>query len=245
MSATTETTEVVMPELTLEQLEQMLAKKRDQEAKLAEKKRKAYEQKKEHLIDTLGGFAMSLSEQMLDLKLEAFRDLTSFRADMLEYADIRGGEKNKGSFELKSPEGKERRYKIVFRSQVNKQFDERAELAEIKLKEFLSTFVKKKNNNAYELIITLLQRNEKTGDFDINLINRLYKMRDKFNNPLWHEALDLFQESYCPNGSAQYVQFYIMNTSNNSWEPIILDFAKLKAFTMMGGGDNDEAGAEA
>ena len=240
MSATTETTEVVMPELTVEQLEQLLAKKRDQENKLAEKKRKAYEQKKEHLIDTLGGFALSLNGQILDLKLEAFRDLTTFREEMMEYGDIRGGEKNKGSFEIKND-----KYKIHFRTHVLKQFDERAELAETKLKEFLSTFVKKKNTKAYELIMALLQRNDKTGDFDINLINRLYGMRDKFDNPLWHQALDLFQESYAPNGSAQYVQFYIKNTSNNTWEAIVLDFNKVKAFTMLGGGNNDETGAEA
>jgi len=142
---------------------------------------------------------------------------------MLEYGQIRGGENNKGSFEVKNE-----KYKIKFSSQVNKCFDERAELAEKKLKEFLASFVKKKDRSAYDLIITLLERNSKTGDFDFDLINRLYKMRDRFNNPLWVEALDMFMESYSPYGTAQYIQFFEKNPTNNCYEAVVLDFAKLK-----------------
>ena len=126
-------------------------------------------------------------------------------------------------FQLKNDQ-----YKIEFSSQVNKCFDERAELAEVKLKEFLATFVKKKDKPAYELVMALLERNDKTGDFDINLINRLYKMRDRFDNPLWIEALDMFQESYCPYGTAQYIKFSSKNPDNNGWDAILLDFAKLR-----------------
>lgn len=215
-----------LADMSIEEIQELLAEKtKAQNAERAEKRR-VYEEGKEHLINTLGGFAVSLSGQMLDLKLEAFRDLLRFREKMLEYGDIRGKENNKGSFELKNE-----RYKIVFRSQINKCFDERAELAEKKLKEFLASFVKKKDNKAYSLVMALLERNDKTGDFDINLINRLYKMRDQFDNPLWHEALNLFQESYSPHGSAQYIQFLVKNDGNNSYEPVVLDFAKLRAFT--------------
>lgn len=212
-----------LADISIEEIQELLKEK--EAAALAEKqaKRKEYEDQREHLIDTLGGFAASLSNQMLDLKLEAFMELAKFRSRMMEYGDIRGKEKNKGSFELKND-----KYKIIFRSQINKCFDERAELAEKKLKEFLGTFVKKSDKRAYELVMALLERNDKTGDFDINLINRLYKMRDKFDNPLWHAALDLFQESYSPYGTAQYIQFLMKNEKTNGYDAIVLDFAKIK-----------------
>jgi|GEM_PF-299904 len=212
-----------LADMSIEEIQELLKEKQNADLAEKQKKRKAYESQKEELINTLGGFALSLKGQMLDLKCESFAELTKFREKMLEYGDLRGKEKNKGSFELKNE-----RFKIIFRSQISKSFDERAELAEAKLKEFLSTFVKKKDKSAYSIVMALLERNDKTGDFDINLINRLYKMRDQFDNPLWHQALDLFQESYSPYGTAQYIQFLVKNDTNNSYEPISLDFAKIK-----------------
>lgn len=209
--------------MSVSELQELLKEK--QAAETAEKhaKRKRYETRKEELINTLGSFAEQLRGQMQQLKNDAFVEMGSFRKQMMEYGEIRGGEKNKGSFELKNE-----RYKVIFRSQVNKCFDERAELAEEKLRQFLSTFVKKKDKPAYELVMALLERNDKTGDFDIHLINRLYKMRDRFDDALWHEALDLFQESYSPYGSAQYIQFLMKNEETNTYEPIVLDLAKLR-----------------
>jgi len=210
-------------DMSIEEIQELLAKKLAAENKAKKLKRENYELRKDEMINSLGGFAVNLRGQMLDLKCEAFTELAKFRLEMLEYGQIRGGENNKGSFEVKNE-----KYKIKFSSQVNKCFDERAELAEKKLKEFLASFVKKKDRSAYDLIITLLERNSKTGDFDFDLINRLYKMRDRFNNPLWVEALDMFMESYSPYGTAQYIQFFEKNPTNNCYEAVVLDFAKLK-----------------
>lgn len=210
-------------DMSIEEIKELLAEKEAAERKEREQARKQYEAAREEMINTLGGFAVGLRNQMLDLKLESFRELTAMRARMMNYGDIRGGVNNKGNFEIKNEH-----FKIKFSSQVNKGFDERAKIAEEKLKEFLATFIKKKDKSAYSLIISLIQRNEKTGDFDYDLINRLYKMRDQFDNPLWHEALDLFMESYAPYGTAHYVQFFTKNETNNAWEPVVLDFAKLR-----------------
>lgn len=210
-------------DMSIEEIEELLAEKQAKAAQEKIAKRKQYEDAREEMINTLSGFAQSLSQQMLDLKLEAFRELTAMRERMMEYGEIRRGVNNKGNFEIKNE-----KYKIKFSSQVNKGFDERAKIAEEKMKEFLSSFVRKKDKSAYNLIMGLIQRNEKTGDFDYDLINRLYKMKDQFDNPLWKEALELFQESYAPYGTAQYVQFFVKNETNNAWEPVVLDFAKLR-----------------
>lgn len=206
---------------SVEELEQLLQERKQLANKEREAQRKAYERKRELLINDLVETAVKLSEQLSELKGRAFMQLSEFREDMLEYGELRGKDKNKGSFSIQNEH-----YKIVFRHQVIKGFDERAELAEHKLKEFLSSFVKKKDRNAYKLVMGLLERNAKTGDFDVNLINRLYKMRNDFNNPLWHEALDMFQESYSPNNTAQYIQFYKRTPDTNNYQQVLLDFAK-------------------
>ncbi len=212
-----------LADMSIEEIQELLREKQKAETEEKQQKRKNYEYAKEELINTLGGFAVTVCDQMRDLKYEAFMQLAKFRERMMEYGEIRGKENNKGSFEVKNDH-----YKIKYSSQVNKCFDERAELAESKLKEFLSTFVKKKDRAAFDLVNALLERNA-TGDFDFDLINRLYKMRDRFDNPLWIEALDMFMESYSPYGTAQYIQFFIKDTTNNSWHPVVLDFAKLKS----------------
>lgn len=212
-----------LADISIDEIKELLAEKEAAAIKAKKDARDNYERRREEMINTLSGFAVGLQGQMRDLKHEAFMELAKFRLEMLEYGDIRGGANNKGSFELKNE-----RFKIKFSSQVNKCFDERAELAEKKLKEFLASFVKKKDKSAYDLIITLLERNSKTGDFDFDLINRLYKMKDRFQNPLWIEALEMFMESYSPNGTAQYIQFFEKNPTNNGWDAVVLDFAKLK-----------------
>lgn len=229
-----------LTDLSVAELQEILKTKQEEENKVKKQKRLDYEANKEQLINTLGDFACIVRDQMADLKCEAFQQMAKFRLEMLDYGDIKGGDKNKGSFSLKNDN-----YKIEFSSQVNKCYDERAGLAETKLKEFLASFVKKKDKTAYEMIVGLLERNSKTGDFDQELINRLYKLRDKFQNPLWLEALDMFQESYSPHGTAQYIKFSSKNPTNNSWESIVLDFAKLKATPNEKPSDDDDQAEEA
>ncbi len=208
--------------LSADDLKKILKDKQKAEKDLQAKKRKTYENNRTQLIDELGGFADTLVAQMLDLKYESFKRLAEFREQMLEYGTLRRGDKNKGSFEIKNDQ-----YKILFTSQINKRFDERAELAEQKLRTFMDGFIKKRDLKMYNLIKTILERNPKTGDYDIDLINRLYKMEDQFDDQNWKDALRLFKESYNPYGTAQYVRFFKMNTTNNSWEALVLDFAKL------------------
>lgn len=211
-----------LSKLSAAELEAALKEKKAAEREEEARKRKEYEQAREELINELGGFALNLVGQMLDLKYSAFNQLIAFRERMLEYGDLRRGEKNKGSFEIKNDT-----FKIIFTSQVNKRFDERAELAEKKLRSFMESFIRKRDQKSYKIIKALLERNAKTGDYDIDLINRLYTMEDTFDHPDWKDALRLFKESYSPNGTAQYVRFFKKETSSNSWIPIVLDLAKL------------------
>lgn len=209
--------------LSTQQLEALLKERKAAEKKEKEKKRKQYEQERSDLVDYLGEFALNIEKAMQELKKEAFTLLPQHRQMMLDYGHLRRGELNKGSFEISND-----KYKVQFISQTVKRFDERAQLAEAHLKKFMESFVKKKSLETYELLKSVLERNPKTGDYDIDLINRLYTMEDRFDDADWKAALTLFKEAYKPTGKAQYVKFSVKNTANNSWEALVLDFAKLK-----------------
>lgn len=206
----------------VQELQKQLKAAQEEERKERESKRLAYEKRRDELINELATTANLLNEQMELLKAKAFQELAAFRIEMLDYGTLRGKENNKGNFEIKNDS-----FKICFSSQVNKGFDERAELAEEKLKTFLTTFVKKRDQATFQLVMALLERNA-AGDFDIGLISRLYTMEDQFDDDNWKDAIRLFKESYSPTNTAQYVRFFAAQP-NGGWRPIVLDFAKLSA----------------
>lgn len=207
-------------DLSTEELEALLAKRKDSERQQKEDRRKEYEKLRDGVCNGLGLEAETLHGIICTLKLAAMQELTDFRSKMLEYGELRNGESNKGSFSIHNEY-----YKIEFASQVNKRFDERAELAEAKMRLFMDSFLRKKDAKTAKLVRSLMERNEKTHDYDIDQINRLYKMEEDFDDPNWKEAIALFKESYSPAATAQYIRFY-RRGGNNSWVPLPLDFAK-------------------
>lgn len=217
-----ETQPIDLSKVSAEELAAALREKQKAARKKKEDNKKSYEKERDEIINDLLQDAIGVGMMMQALKVKAMKTLPAFREKMLEYGSLRKGENNKGTFEIKND-----RFKIMFTHQIVKGFDERAELAEAKLKEFLSTTVKKRDQKLHDLILSLISRDTKTNSFDINLINRLYQMEDKFEEPNWVDAIRLFKESFSPNGTAQYVRFFSKN-SINQWEPINLDFAKIK-----------------
>jgi hypothetical protein len=206
----------------IEELRNKLAELEQEDNEAEKQKREAYEKERENITAALCTTASYLQRELAQFKAEAFRITDAFYLKMLEYGDIRFGKKNKGSFEIKTET-----FKVQVASQIVKGFDERAVMAEEKIKLFLTGFVKKRDRQVFELVNALLERNEINGDFDINMINRLYKMETKYDDPNWREGIKLFKESYNPTGTAKYIRFSIKN-ERGEWDSIILDFAKTK-----------------
>lgn len=206
----------------IKELEEQLAKLKADEKADREAKRQAYENDRDAITVELCEEAISLNNMMLAFKTKSVNQLNGFRETMLQYGDLRHGEKNKGNFEIKTD-----KYKVVYSSQVIKRFDERAYLAEKKINEFLKRWLKKKDRNTYDFINNLMKRDDTTGQFDINMILQLYKMEDRFNDPDWVDGIALFKESYVAYATAVYQRFY-RKEDDGSWDLVNLDFAKLK-----------------
>ena len=207
--------------LSTRDLEKALAARKAQENAERDALRQQYENEKDALISALGGTATKAADILKAFKEDAMGQVRGFRSKLLEYGQLRKGEANKGNFEIKNDS-----YKITFSSQVKKCFDERSELAEEKLKSFLGSFVKKRDKDLHDLVLSLLERNPKSGDLDISNIQRLYKLEDRFDNEDWREAIRLFKESYNPEGTAYYVRFF-QKAEDNSWQHINLNFSSL------------------
>lgn len=207
--------------LSSKELEAMLKQAREAEKKEAEAKRAKYEEERDYLTTNLCLEANEAFLVMKALKCGAMLRLKEFREKMLEYGDLKGGEKNKGNFQIETEQ-----FKIVFASQVKKTFDERSLLAEEHLKNFLNGFVKKRDQKLHKFIMGLLERNHKTGDLDIDNINRLYSMENDFDDADWKKAIQLFKESYNPTATSEYIRFYSKN-DNGGWDLINLNFSSL------------------
>ncbi len=216
-------TKQVVKELSIEEMEELLKEKKAEKQREENEKREAYEKERDELIYDLGAVALGLYNDMKSLKRRSMNKLTVFRDKMMEYGDLRGGENNKGSFEIKNE-----RFKIQFSSKVVKKYDERALLAEAKMNEFLTTFVKKRDKKLYDFISSLMKRKEETGEFDHDMISRLYARENDYDDPNWKEAIKLFKESYSPSSTARYIRFSVA-LPDGGWDQIVLDFAKIKA----------------
>lgn len=209
---------VNVAELSTEELEAILAQKKKAEKEEKLLKKKAYEKERNDLVVAAVAGAVELHSSIVEFKTFVMPRLNQWLERMREYGE---GKEDQQNFQLLSEDGN---LKVVFTLSISKGFDERSKLAEEKLKKFLSNYVRKKDKDIYELVISLLERNKVTEEFDISNINRLYTLEDKFEDQDWKDALTLFKESYVETKSKNYARFF-KRGENNEWKPIVLDFA--------------------
>lgn len=207
--------------LSTEELERLLATRKESERKEAQRRRTEYEQTRDLMVRELCKEAMELNKKLQQFKAHVFEVLTEFYKQMQEYS---GTERDsKGNFQVKS---NDERFKVLYARQTVKGYDERAGQAEVLLKDFMQTFVKKRDKQTYSLLMALLERNSVTGDYDPNLINKLVKRRGEFDDERWLKAIDLFVESWSEVKTVDYARFFVKN-DQNAWVNIPLSFSAI------------------
>lgn len=110
-----------------------------------------------------------------------------------------------------------------------KGFDERADIAEKRLVEFLREWVKNKEdgekNPMYKLAMMMIQRNE-SGDLDYKSVSRLYELEEDFADPEYSEVMQLFKESNVVETTAIHFYFEERN-ENGRWSRMEPSFNKI------------------
>ena len=203
-----------VPELTHEEFQKITAHKREQKRKEKEEKRRVYEQLREETINELGPIAEKISKEMREFKEKSFAQLGSLYELLQDYSNRhRDG---KGNFEIKNED-----YKILFKKQGKGSFDERSHQAEKHIIDFVNSKFEN-DQDTRDLIMSLLER--KKGNLDIELIQKLYSMENRFDDENWREGIRLLKESYQYNHTKDYISFF-KKGENNEWIGINLNFS--------------------
>jgi len=219
----TETT--TMPDINQMSQAQIEALKKQIEARdkkeIQDKRRakEAYEAKRNGLVEDLTAKAKIIQGKLARLKEESMHDLDAFYNEMLEYSDL--PETNQGSFSIYNTA---KTKKVSLSKQKRFKYDERASMAESHLREFLREFVKTRSKAAFDIISGLLEK--KNGQYDPQLIQKLYAYENDYTHPSFKLAIKLFKESYIAVDVTTYVRYYEQDETGQI-APILLDFAKV------------------
>lgn len=181
------------PNYTTEQLEQMLADRKKEEKKQAERAKKEYEQKRDQMVDKYGNEAFDIFQKLTDFKSRLASDMELQKEALDVYGTIRSN--SKGGFSVLHSNGE---LKITRRRDTMPTWDERSDKAVELIKDFLSDTVKKRDKNLYEILLTFIEKNKK-GDLEYSKVMDLLSHEEKYDDPRWKQGLKLIKESYQSN----------------------------------------------
>lgn len=110
-----------------------------------------------------------------------------------------------------------------------KGFDDRADVAEKRLVDFLKDWIGRtgdgENNPMYKLAMKMIQRNE-SGDLDYKSISALYDLEENFNDPEYSDIMSLFRESNTVEGTV--IKFYFERKDKyNNWSKVEPSFNRM------------------
>lgn len=190
--------------LTSQELEELLERKRAEEGQKAREKREAYEGIRANLMVSVQQKVEVLSEDVKAFAKFCNDESQAFKQVMAEYGQLKTP--GQSSFTLR-----EGNFKWEIKSNKVKRFDERADIAASRLLEFLKDWIKNQKdgteNPMYQLAMTLLERN-KYGDLDYKSVSKLYDLEARFNDPEYSAIMQLFKESNIVEGTAINHYFY-------------------------------------
>lgn len=203
-------------EITTEELTRELERRNEQSRIERENQRSAYEELRKDSVISLCSIGKKIHEDLKDFKIQAFDTMQTVYTLLQEYSSRHAD--GKGNFKIEVDN-----FKITYRKQGKGSFDERADQAERHIIDFVNTkFASDKDTK--DLIMSLLER--KKDELDINLIQKLYAMEDRFNDENWKKGIALLKESYSYNHSKDYIQFEERD-SNGAWKSINLNFSSI------------------
>lgn len=205
METTNKTVDI--SQLTADQIEELLKKKRAEENQTAVIRREAYQSIRADVCSRVHG---KVTEVVYDVK--CLFDFIQAESDawyqvMKEYGML----KRDGQLSYKIEEGN---FRLEVKSNKVKKFDERADIASARLVEFLLNWIENKskgtNDPMYQLAMTSIERNQ-NGDLDYKQVSRLYDLEQSFNDPEYSDIMQLFKESNVVEGTATNYYFYEKN----------------------------------
>lgn len=201
---------------TVAELKAKLAEAEAKEREAKQKKRNDYEYLKNETILSLVNKSKHLSYELKVFKEEAFDDMQTLYSMLQEYSSRHAD--GKGNFRVEH-----KNFRISYKRQGKPTFDERSHQAEKHIIDFVNLEFKD-DAAKKDLVMSLLER--KKGQLDINLIQKLYAMEDRFQDENWKRGIELLKESYSFSHSKDYIGFEERN-EKGEWQNINLQFSNV------------------
>lgn len=178
-----------------------------------------YEKKKERVLATCLTKANSVSKTLKELKSLMFSKADDLYAEMLEIKNI-DAVKRKGNYTIFSFD-KSVKLEITISNRL--EFDDRINLAQEKLNEFIALKTEGIDHDITELINNAFKTTK--GKLDSKRIISLFSL--KITHPIWNEAMELIKESMSTNHSARYVTISVKDENTGKYEQIQLNFSAI------------------
>jgi len=212
--------ETELKEMSVQELEKMLATRKEAQRKEREKERADYEKDRDKKIAEIMGEASRLQEQIAFFKQKCHNIMEEQAATLEAYGAIRGN--SKGGFSITNSEGNLR---VTRRRDTMPSWDERATKGVELVHEFLHTFVRKRDKKIYEVLMSFIEKN-KNGDLEYARVMTLMQHENKWADPKWVEGLALIKEGYMVTMRAYGYDFKKLDGGGH-WETIGLNFSSL------------------
>ena len=207
-------------EMSAQELEQLLAKKKQEERIEREKKKQAYEAERNVVVETVVSKAQEISGILKAFKNELNEAFELQKERLDQYGAIRAN--SKGGFSIQDSLG---RFKAVRTRATQPSWDERSEKAMELISDFLRDTVKKKDQKLYDILKTFIQKNDK-GELEYSKVMHLLSHKDKYDDARWVEGLNLIQESYSIIFRGYGYEFHVKN-DEGKWTKVEINFTAI------------------
>jgi hypothetical protein len=207
-------------ELSTKDLEDLLAKKKKNEASKLEKEKKEYEAHRDETVFKIIKTVETLSEELSGFKMFCHIEMENQAKKLEGYGKIRSN--SKGGFSITNSDDTMR---VIRRRDTEPVWDERASKGTDLIKDFLGDTIKKKDQSLFEILMGFLERNEK-GDLEFARVMDLYKHESKYQDPRWQEGLRLLKESFSTHLKGFGYEFKVKG-EDGKWNSLLLNFSGL------------------
>ncbi len=189
---------------------------------LAEKEKK--QQYKGIVDSTVGSIIEKLQQAanlLADAKTLAYNDLKALLETKQEVYEVKSNQK---THTFTTQDGK---YRIIIGVKMLTRWDGTESAGVEKVKQYISSLAKDDNSaQLTELVMNLLNP-DKAGNLNPNRIMQLVKLKEKINNKLFTDGVDIIMEAYAPIESKPFIEAYEKD-ADDQYKNIELRFAQLE-----------------
>jgi hypothetical protein len=207
-------------QLTTQQLEELLKKRKADEKLKLERERKAYEKNRDKVVSNIITTAKNIHKELVEFKQYCHIEMEQQGEKLAEYGKIRSN--SKGGFSVTNTEDD---FRVTRRRDTEPVWDERSVKAVELIKSFLGDTIKKKDTDTYEVLMTFLERN-KNGDLEYSRVMDLLQHENRWEDERWKEGLRLIKQSFSNHLKGFGYEFKTKG-EDGKWNTLLLNFSSL------------------